>query len=205
MIHVDLQQEPTNFDVSVRQPGNCFLSICPQPKGREWNRHNYWKNCSDDLYISYCGICAYTGQWFSKATSVASVDHFYPKCIYPEKAYEWDNYRLTTSVMNSNKGDKLIVDPFTISAGDFILKFPSCLVTPNINSVPALKNKLKFTIQVLKLNEEAQVSQRYEIVTAYASRHISKQFLQQKYPFIALELERQELYDSIQCLFKGLT
>lgn len=43
---------------------------------------------------------------------------FYPKSSYQEKAYEWDNYRLTTQVMNGYKGDKIVLDPFEIQNGD---------------------------------------------------------------------------------------
>ena len=107
--------------------------------------------------------------------------------------------------MNSNKGDRIIIDPFAIDDGDLILLFPSCLIKPNGNLSPALKNKCNFTIRVMKLNEEAQVSQRFEIVLAYASQNISKQFLQQKYPFIACELARQGLYDGIQNLLRTFT
>ena len=32
-------------------------------------------------------------------------------------AYEWDNYRLTTQVMNGYKGDKIVLDPFEIKNG----------------------------------------------------------------------------------------
>ena len=204
MIHIDLQPEPPDFNANVRIPGNAFLERCPNPKSQNWNKHNYWGRCSKQLYKSYGGICAYSGQWFSTTTSVISVDHFYPKSTHQEKAYEWDNYRLTTQVMNQYKSDKIIVDPFEIENGDFVIDFPSCLVKANEHVSPALKNKINFTIQVLHLNDETQVEQRLGIVLDYINDSIPKQYLEAKYPFIAEELTRQNLYETIKEIIKFL-
>lgn len=202
MIHIDLKPEPLDFDIRVRQPGNIFLSTHPTPNSKQWSKHNYWTRCSAQLYQAYGGICAYSGQWFSRTISTVSVDHFYPKSTHQEKAYEWDNYRLTTQVMNNYKGDKFVMDPFEIENGDFVLDFPSCLVKPKKDMAPALKSKAKSTIQILHLNDEDQASQRCEIIMEYISGNVSKQFLQTKYPFIASELERQDLYDKIKEIIK---
>lgn len=205
MIHVDLKPEPTDFDTRVRQPGNLFLQRCPNPKSKDWSKHNYWNRCSSELYQAYGGICAYCGQWFSKTTSVVSVDHFYPKSMHPEQAYEWNNYRLTTQTMNNYKGDKIVLDPFTIHNGDLIIDFPSCLVKPRSDMTPAKKAKAKNTIQILHLNDEDQASQRCETVMAYIHGDISLQFLEAKYPFIASELQRQHLYEKIKDMIKLLS
>lgn len=202
MIHIDLKPEPLDFDIRVRQPGNIFLSTHPTPNSKQWSKHNYWTRCSTQLYQAYGGICAYSGQWFSRTISTVSVDHFYPKSTHQEKAYEWDNYRLTTQVMNNYKGDKFVMDPFEIENGDFVLDLPSCLVKPKKDMAPALKSKAKSTIQILHLNDEEQASQRCEIIMEYISGNVSKQFLQTKYPFIASELERQDLYDKIKEIIK---
>lgn len=198
MIHVDLQPEPADFDTNVRQPGNAFLSRTPTPDHKQWSRHRYWTKCSLQLYQAYGGICAYCGEWFSTTTTSVSVDHFYPKSAHQEKAYEWDNYRLTTAVMNGYKGDRYVLDPFEIKDGDLIIDFPSCLVKPRSSMSPAEKSKALATIQILHLNDEDQADRRCEIVMAYISGTISRQFLKEKYPFIAEELERQELYDRIK-------
>lgn len=202
MIHIDLKPEPLDFDIRVRQPGNTFLSTHPTPNSNQWRKHNYWTRCSAQLYQAYGGICAYSGQWFSRTISTVSVDHFYPKSTHQEKAYEWDNYRLTTQVMNNYKGDKIVMDPFEIENGDLVLDFPSCLVKPKKDMTPALKSKAKSTIQILHLNDEEHANQRCEIIMEYISGNVSKQFLQAKYPFIASELERQDLYDKIKEIIK---
>ncbi|MEA5039514.1 MAG: hypothetical protein VB086_06710 [Clostridiaceae bacterium] len=203
MIHVDLKPEPTDFDTRVRQPGNAFLESCPNPKNKDWSKHNYWNRCSASLYQAYGGICAYCGQWFSKTTAAVSVDHFYPKSTHQELAYEWANYRLTTQTINNYKGDKVnILDPFEIQNGDIIIDFPSCLVKPRQNMAPGERNKAKNTIQILHLNEEDQANQRCEIIMMYINGDVSKQFLETKYPFIAAELHRQNLYEKIKDIIK---
>lgn len=202
MIHIDLQPEPEAFNDEVRRPGNEFLEKCPHPVGDDWRKNRYWNRCSDDLYREYNGICAYTGQWFSKSVSSVSVDHFLPKSIYPEMAYEWENYRLTYQMMNSFKGDKITLDPFKIQNGDIVLDFPSCLVKPRRDATDEFKKDAWFTINTLKLNHEIQVSHRYEVVANYAAGNVTRHFLEQKYPFIAHELERQDMYSKIKYIFK---
>lgn len=202
MIHIELKPEPPDFDMRVRQPGNAFLANTPNPTSRQWSHNNYWSRCSAQLYKAYGGVCAYSGEWFSRTTAQVSVDHFYPKSSYQEKAYEWDNYRLTTQVMNGYKGDKIVLDPFEIQNGDLVLDFPSCLVKPRKNMTPAEKSKAKSTIQILHLNDEEQANRRCEIVMEYICGNINRTFLESKYPFIAEELKRQDLYDRIKEIIK---
>lgn len=202
MIHVALQPEPADFDIRVRQPGNAFLSTCPNPTSKQWSKNNFWNRISSELYTAYRGICAYSGQWFSRTTSQVSVDHYYPKSTHQELAYEWDNYRLTTQVMNNYKGNKIVLDPFSIQNGDLTIDFPSCLVKPRKGMSPAEKSKAKSTIQILHLNDEDQASQRCSIIMEYISGAIKKPHLEAKYPFIAEELERQNLYETIKEMMK---
>ena len=202
MIHVDLKPEPVDFDVRVRQPGNAFLSTTPTPNSKQWSKNNYWSRCSAQLYQAYGGVCAYSGEWFSRTTASVSVDHFYPKSSHQEMAYEWDNYKLTNQVMNGYKGDKIVLDPFEIKNGDLVIDFPSCLVKPRKDMTPAEKSKAKATIQILHLNDEDQANRRCEIVMEYICGNISQAFLESKYPFIAEELQRQDLYEKIKEIIK---
>ena len=204
MIHVDQKDEPKDFDANVRKPGNDFLEHNPSPKSKDWKRHSYWSRCSDQLYSLYDGICAYSGEWFSKSSSTPSVDHFYPKSTYPELAYEWGNYRLTTQRMNSYKADKIILDPFKIKNGDLTIDFPSCLIKPNTTMSPGEKNKALLTIRVLHLNDEEMVTHRLAIIMDYASGNINRVFLGKRYPFIESELNRQNLLDTVGTRFKSL-
>ena len=205
MIHVDLKPEPSDFDAKVRIPGNRFLAYNPSPKNKDWSKHSYWTRCSDQLYISYGGICAYTGEWFSKASSPVSVDHFYPKSQHQELAYEWSNYRLTTQRMNGYKGDKIILDPFAVENGVLIMDVTSCLIKPSISLTPAIKSKASFTIKILHLNDEDLVNIRFEILMDYVHGDINRVFLARRYPFIESELRRQNLLDTIGGRIKSLS
>lgn len=203
MIHVDPQPEPKEFNDTVRRPGKEFLKVCPHPMGNDWKKNRYWNRCSDELYTAYGGICAYTGQWFSKSVSTVSVDHFLPKSRYPEQAYEWENYRLTYQMMNSFKGDKITLDPFKLENGDIVLDIPSCLVKPRADASEDFKKAAWYTVNTLRLNHEIQVSHRFEVVSNYAAGYITKRFLEQKYPFIAMEMARQNMYDKIGDILNG--
>ena len=109
--------------------------------------------------------------------------------------------------MNGYKGDRIVLDPFEIQNGDLVLDFPSCLVKPRKDMTPAEKSKAKSTIQILHLNDEDQANRRCEIVIEYINGNISRAFLEAKYPFIAEELERQNLYERIKEIIKlsGIT
>ena len=67
---------------------------------------------------------------------------------------------------------------------------------------PAEKSKAKSTIQILHLNDEDQANRRCEIVIEYICGNISRAFLEAKYPFIAEELDRQNLYERIKDIIK---
>ena len=204
MIHVDPKPEPDDFDEKVRVPGHLFLSQTPIPRGADWKRHAYWSRCSDQLYTIYKGICAYTGEWISKISSSPSVDHFYPKSTHQELAYEWDNYRLTTPKINSYKGDKIVSDPFKVQNGDFTIDFPSCQIKPRASMTPAEKSKVLCTIEVLHLNEEDMITNRLAIIGDYINGYFTNEYLEKQYPFIASELSRQNLYDTVGERFKSL-
>ena len=109
---------------------------------------------------------------------------------------------MTTQVMNGYKGDKIVLDPFEIKNGNLVIDFPSCLVKPRKSMTPAEKSKAKSTIQILHLNDKDQANRRCEIVMEYIGGHISQTFLESKYPFIAEELKRQNLYEEIKEILK---
>jgi hypothetical protein len=197
MIHVDKCPEPADFDVKVRRPGLSFLATCSNPKTKDWRSNNYWKKANSDLYSSYGGVCAYTGEWFSLTTSSVSVDHFLPKSSAPHLAFEWDNYRLTTQKANNNKANYIIIDPFNVQPGWFALEIPSCLIVAGDNLASEIYAQVEFAIDKLKLNsDEEYVERRYETIIDYIVGDISFTFLQRRFPFIAIELERKNLKDA---------
>jgi hypothetical protein len=202
MIPVIKQNEPANFDNAVRQPGKSFLISHPNPKSRDFTP--FWNRVSAELYRLYNGICAYTGEWFSTTQTAASVDHFIPKSFAPHLAYEWDNYRLTIQKINGYKADKTgLVDPFEVQIGWFVLDIPSCIIKPNALLSNSDHAKVQYTIEVLKLNDDdAFVQRRCDIIMDYVCKDITFSFMQRKYPYIACELQRQNLIYTVGQYFK---
>ncbi len=128
------------------------------------------------------------------------MDHFEPKSIDPEMAYEWKNFRLAQKRINSNKGDsKEVLDPFHIQEGWFILDFDSFYVKPNFGLRTEVERNVLNTIEILKLNSDTFVHLRKTVLSEYSTGDFTMNFLERRYPFLALELKRQGLVES----FKG--
>ena len=207
MIPVVPQPEPEGFNDNVRKPGQAFLATCPHPVNNDWREHRYWRYAKKELYNAYSGVCAYTCEWFSlqdDPEKEVSVDHFHPKAIKPQLAYEWRNYRLSTKMANGNKGSNIILDPFEIKFGWFTLSLPDCQVTANIELDPLLQEQIKSTIHILRLNSnDDYVEGRREKICEYANGDYPLAFLRRRYPFIAFELERQNKnIDDLKQIFK---
>jgi hypothetical protein len=193
------QSEPEGFDKSVRQPGTDYLRRTPNPK--IWASKEYWRRALPDLHKAYGGICAYSAHWIPCDTGNATVDHFQPKSITPQLAYEWSNFRLASSKLNSYKGDfNDVIDPFKIHFGWFILGFPSLLIKPNSNLDGSTQDQVNQTINRLKLNsEDPCIKARLHWLREFC-KGASFDFLQRHAPFIAYELERQDLKGSIRSM-----
>jgi hypothetical protein len=200
MIPVIRQKEPCDFNEKVRIPGRKFLKCYPSPNSKQLQRHNYWTHIKDDLYRLYQNICAYTGEWFPVTS--ASVDHFIPKSIEPQLAYEWNNYRLTTDKINNIKSNSIgIIDPFEVKTGWFVLDFPSCYIRPLETLDKNNNEKVQNTINILKLNSYERANKRYDIIYDYIKSNISFDFLKKNYPYIACEIERQGLREDLDSCF----
>jgi uncharacterized protein (TIGR02646 family) len=199
VIHVDLQPEPLHFDSQVRRPGLKFLARYPNPTQSQWRSHSYWTEVSDELHSRYGGICAYSCHWISYDTGWRQVEHFQPKSRRRQLAYEWSNYRLVCGVLNGRKGVEDILDPFLVQNSWFIIDFPSLLVKPAPNLQPDLFERVKRTCDILKLNDEATcMKSRARYVENYCRGRIVFEYLRQEAPFIALELQRQDLVEAIK-------
>src|SRR4051794_8217705 len=101
MIKVEPANEPAQFDASVRTPGRKYLGSLSLSDKPDFRRRNYWKAILRELHSSYRGVCAYTCHWMTPDVGSDTVEHFLPKSAYPGLAYEWTNYRLVCSRLNS--------------------------------------------------------------------------------------------------------
>jgi hypothetical protein len=198
VIPVKPQPEPDDFDEKVRNPGLAFLNKIPNPKTKDWenNRAAYWRESLSDLYKAYNSICAYSAQWIPFDTGSPTVDHFIPKSKEYKSAYEWGNFRLACSKMNSKKHTHLdVIDPFALPADSFILEFPSMFIKPNHNLLEPLKGRVVSTIERLKLNDGLWPQGRASRLKGYCEKVYPFDNLKRQAPFIAYELERQGLVE----------
>lgn len=188
MIRVEPQPEPPDFDASVRQPGlEALAEQREQPPA-------YWRRCLDDLHVAYRGICAYVCIYIDKATGARSVDHFIAKSSDPQLAYEWSNFRLACSLVNSRKGAfDDILDPFEIEDDWFVLEFSFLQICPSPAIDPILRGRAQDTIDRLGLSNKECCDARAEYFDDYIAGHITFSYLERRCPFVAQEMRRQAL------------
>lgn len=197
-----VQPEPPGFDENVRRRGRAFLKVNAAPTSEHFKLHQYWKWAATELYAAYRRTCAYSCMYIP--TPNGTIDHFLPKTRRPDRAYEWDNYRLALHRMNLYKGDRTdILDPFSLNDGWFVLDFPSCLVRPGADLTAEQKQQVETTIDVLKLNEDdSLVQDRCDVMVMFARGEVALAFLEKRYPFLAAEVLRQRLQGTADTVFK---
>lgn len=207
MIPVQEQPEPTDFSAKVRIPGEAFLKRVPNPTNKQFKKERHWKECISDLLAAYKGVCAYSAHWIPPDVTRATVDHFLPKDVAPELAYEWSNFRLCSEKMNNYKDNSLdVMDPFKIDYGWFTLNFNTFLIEIAAGLADYLRDAIKATIDQMQLNDDyALVQERANLVQYYIDGDVSFDFLERRYPFIAYELQRQGLKTSIKARSKKST
>ena len=198
MLYVIPQPEPANFDAKVRQKGlahlrNNALGLAnPPPKGVKIPA--YWQDCLDELYDSYGGVCAYLAIHFERIIGGGSVDHFAAKSTLPGQAYEWENYRLACSRMNSRKNRyNDVLDPFEVESGWFRLEVVSGRLYPNPDLEPATLKVVKATIARLKLDDQGCREVRARHFSDYIQCMYTAEFLKRRSPFVWYEANRQGL------------
>ena len=126
MIPVTPAPKPADFDRKVRQPGlSAIAELVGEPplvKRRGPRRKKiadrredippesfppFWRESLDDMMSAYDQICAYMAIYIERVTGAATVNHMIPRSVEWSQVYEWDNYRLACSLMNSRKNDAL--------------------------------------------------------------------------------------------------
>lgn len=199
MIHIDIKDELEDFNDIVRIPGEQYLLTNPHPTSKQFNNHAYWRLILEEFHEVYGGICAYSCHWIPYDTGADTVEHVRPKVPYPEQAYEWTNYRLVCATLNGRKWTyEDVLDPASIETGWFQISFPSLLIKPNRTLKQDLKDQIQATIGRLKLNDESTcLKSRLRYIKNFCQRCINFTYLENNAPFIAMELQRQGLVDTI--------
>jgi len=209
VIRVEPQPEPPDFDEKVRKPGLRALAELrgqpaekrPGPKRevkdsiQSKDLPDYWTKSLEDLHRAYRGICAYLCIHIPHAVGSRTTDHFSAKSPRispkPEDAYEWSNYRLACSLMNTRKGTKTVIDPFTIDGPWFELDLSTLGIRPNSELPETLRERVQTTIDELGLDGDECRKAREHWYQPYIEGEITFSFLQRMCPFLAGEIVRQ--------------
>lgn len=159
-----------------------------------------WRSAIPELRLQYKDTCAYLGV---RIYGDATVDHFNPISKYPSQAYEWSNFRLSSSLVNSFKDDQDVLDPFLVQPGWFELTLLTGVIEPGKQvSDPAIIDQIRDTIKRLRLNEnKTWVDRRREAFDRYIAFHEpdypsnypkwNLAALAIEFPFVASEIVRQ--------------
>lgn len=198
MIRVAPISPTPSYENDVRIPGEAYLAINPYPSREEFNRHDFWREIHDEMYTAYGGICMYSASWTPRTPQGASlqqssIDHFLPKSVVPERAYEWLNFRLCRTDINANKGRELrIPDPFAIQNAWFAIDFATWRIEPSSVAPPYILHRIRFAAARLGLNDEYYIEERQTAAAIYIHWPAERAELQVLYPFLTAELERQK-------------
>jgi hypothetical protein len=192
VIHVESQPEPADFDERVRQPGLRQLASGRQLKN-VWKK-GLWRESLPELWRAYGGVCAYLVIYIPKAVGSKTVDHFVCKSSAPELAFDWSNFRLACSLMNTRKLDfDDVLDPFEVEDGWFTLELSTLEVLPASELSPEVRQRVVATIGRLRLNDPECREVRSEHYSMFLEAEVSWTALRKFNPFLTRELIRQGL------------
>ena len=198
MIPVTPQPEPADFDAKVRGPGLAWIAgsgldpTKPVPSGTQIPSH--WTKCLPQLRTAYGAVCGYVCVFIELVTGSPSVEHFLPKSKRLNLAYEWSNYRLACTKINSRKNNfEDVLDPFKVKPNEFQLDLLTGGIFPNPALTAARKKKVQATIDRLKLDDAECRELRLSYFNEYAAQEISSMYFKKRSPFVWLEAQRQGL------------
>lgn len=198
MIPVAAQPEPAAFDAEVRQKGLAHLEkknlSLDKPLPPKSDIPRYWRACLTELHQAYGGTCAYLGVFFERVMGGGSVDHFIAKSARAGLAYEWSNYRLVCSTMNSRKreyGD--VLDPFYLAPDLFRLQLSTGRIYPDPHLEARPMRAVEETIERLGLDDPPCRELRSRWYQEYLEHNLPADYLKKKSPFVWYEANRQGL------------
>jgi hypothetical protein len=197
MLKFNPPPEPADFDVKARQPGNNWLANNPDPKKRP---RDYWsKHFKSYLADGFSNLCGYSVMY----ESVGTVDHYLCCENHRHLAYEWSNYRFSSSWINSSKGtlDNQVLDPFEVEDGWFEIVLPSLELILTDAVPPEKRQKAEFTLERLHLRDNERVlRQREEWYKMYKDGDLTLTGLEKKAPLIARAIKKQQQIEAKQNL-----
>ncbi len=197
MIPVSPAPEPAAFDAAVRQPGLAALRRLAEKHGGSRDAipasefPPLWRHSLDDLLTRYGRICSYLCLYIPAGVGAPSTDHMLAKSTAWQQVYEWGNYRLACSLMNSRKGAAAtVLDPFEVEPGWFVLDTTLFRVAAGRGLASDIEQRVVATIRRLRLNDQQCCDARGEFAHSYWAGEISVDYLARHAPFVARELRR---------------
>lgn len=199
MIPVQPQPEPDFFDAQVRTKGLTHLKekgyALDQPLPAGATIESYWRgDCLTALHKAYGGVCAYLCVFVERGTGGMSVDHFVAKSALAGLAYEWSNYRLACTTMNSRKREfDDVLDPFEVPHGWFHLELTTGRIFPNPDLDNTNYSLVEQTIKRLGLDAPLHREMRVRWFDEYLREPLPEDYLRKKSPLVWAEANRQGL------------
>lgn len=186
MIPIAKVKKPKDFDVKVKVPGDQWLKDNPKAKRPK----ALWVSYTKDLAEGFSNLCGYAAMF--DATG-GTVDHYLSFKKYPKKAYDWDNYRFSSSTLNSSKrtADDAVLDPFEVQAGWFEIHLPSLQMRVTDAVPQAYRAKADYTLKRLGLRDgERVIRWRQSWYALYCFGDLSLEGLRKMAPLIAQAVEK---------------
>ncbi|MDI9247118.1 hypothetical protein QMZ25_00810 [Stenotrophomonas sp. RS-48] len=198
MIPVVAKAEPADFNANVRARGAKSMRAkgidpdVPLPSGKKLSP--FWRDCLDDLYREYNQTCAYLAVYIERAVGGVTADHFVAKSKLPRRAYEWDNFRLASAIVNARKCDfDDVLDPFVLPPQWFQIELVSGRIYPNPGINPVDIDRVDETIKRVGLDNDINRKMRATHFQDYCAGDISENFLRRHSPLVHFEAQRQGL------------
>lgn len=192
MLKIPLHPEPDYFDSEIRSAGEKWRK--KHPKAPIKNYPAYWTEALPDLADLYQNICCYYCLYIEPESGAGTIDHFEPKSLYPEKIYEWNNFRFCCLQANRRKsGVEGILDPIQLPNQ---LTFQLDLIKGEVYSnadTPEQKELVEHTIKQLKLNNPKLCEMRKEHYNRYLRKEITRSGLKKFSPFVYLSAKEQNM------------
>lgn len=189
MIQVTPVDEPADFDVKARRPGNQWLADHPGNTGRP---PALWSGFTKDLAAGFNELCGYAAMLDPTG---GTVDHYLSFKNHPHLAYEWTNYRFASGTMNSSKktADAAVLDPYEVGEGWFEILLPSLQMRATQAVPAALRKKAEYTLTRLKLRDgERVIRWRQSWYELYLQGELTLEGLRRVAPLIAAAVDREK-------------
>lgn len=186
MIPVAPVAEPDDFDERVRRRGAAWLAehptaVDPRP---------YWIAFLPHLREGFGRLCGYAAMFVPNGNG--TVDHHRSQRDNPALLYEWSNLRFASTLMNTSKKARTVLDPYEVGAGWFEVLLPSMELVARYEHIPRERHALvRATLEALPLvHDERIVRQRREWYVMFRSGELSLEGLRRVAPLIAEAVDR---------------